>query len=187
MNYYAAEICLYEVGFKFPPTTGIVRRSLETLGLIDILYACFQATRSWFEAYFALPAAEYCTLSFVNFGQLFHAIGALHKLSVVEITEWDTAVVRNTLDLSSVITQLIVRLQEAEDLYTGQSKVQDSPWTYCVEKLRHCKTWWDMTVAQEKNASDVGEGWAEHIKEELLPFVNFESLDDYFWQTMDKP
>lgn len=181
MNYYVAEICLYEVGFKLSSTTGVAH-DIESLRLTDILYSCFQATRSWFEAYLSIPVAEYCTLSLINFGQFFHAIGALYKLSVFDIPEWDIAVVRETLDLSNLLGQFALRLDEAGELYSGQVGGQNSPWTYCAAKLRNCKNWWDMTVVQETDTPAEGEEWPEGSNEELLPFMDFDYLDEYFWQ-----
>ena len=183
MNYYAAEICLYEVGFKLSTTTGVIIQDLESLRLPDILYACFQATRSWFEAYLSVPIADHCALTLIDFGQLFHAIGALYKLSVFDILEWDISTVRKTLDLSIIIDQVASRLEEAKDLYTGQTVVQSCPWTFCINKLRACKTWWDMTVASGMDISAVGEVWPDGFNEDLLPFVTSDSLDEYFWQT----
>jgi hypothetical protein len=182
MNYYAAEICLYEVGFKLSSTTGVVRHDLESLKLTDILYACFEATSSWFETFLSIPVAEYSTLSLINFGQLFHAIGALYKLSVFDIPEWDIAVARETLNLSNILGQFALRLEEAGDLFSGQVGVKHSPWRFCAAKLRNCKTWWDMTVAQETDTPAGGEEWPEGSNEELLPFMNFDYLDEYFWK-----
>jgi hypothetical protein len=184
MNYYAAEIGLYEVGFKLASTTGAIYHDLESLRLTDILCACFQATRSFFDAYFSIPIADTCTLSIVTFGQIFHAIGALYKLSVFDVPEWDISVVRETLNLSNLLGQIALQLDEAEDLYTQEVKPQNSPWKFCAAKLRNCKMWWDMTVAQESDALPDGEVWPEGFNEDLLPFTNFESLDEYFWQSM---
>ncbi|KAE9374192.1 hypothetical protein N431DRAFT_437675 [Stipitochalara longipes BDJ] len=184
MNYYAAEIGLYEVGFKLVSTTGVVYHDGESLRLSDILYACFQATRSWFDSYLSIPIADSFTLSLIAFGQLFHSIGALYKLSVFDIPEWDIAVVRETLNLSNLLGQLALRLEEAGDLYSEEVKPQNNAWKFCAAKLRNCKIWWDKTVAQETEAPAGVEVWPEGFNEELLPFMNFESLDDYFWQSM---
>jgi hypothetical protein len=183
MNYYTAEICLYQVGFKLSSTAGVVRQNLESLRITDILYACFQATRSWFESYLSIPSADYCTLSIIHFGQLFHAIGALYKLSVFDVPEWDIAKVRETLDLSSLLDQISIRLEAAENLCVGSAVMQNSPWAFCISKLRHCKAWWNMTVASEMDISADGGNWPEG-NGELLPMMNFDSLDEYLWQAM---
>jgi hypothetical protein len=183
LNYHAAEICLYEVGFKLPSSTGVILHDLESLRLTDILYACFQSTRAWFEVFLSIPAAEYCAFTLISYGQLFHAIGALYKLSVFDIPEWDISLVRKTLDLSALLGQLASRLEEAGNLYGGKTGVQSCPWAFCANKLRLCKAWWDMSAAPEMGITPGGEEWPEGTNEELLPFVNFDSLDDYFWQT----
>jgi hypothetical protein len=184
MNYHSAEISLYQIGFKLSPATGVVYNDLESLKLTDILYACFQATRSLIATYLSIPITDSCILSVITYGQLFHAIGALYKLSLFEIPEWDTKVVRETLDVSNLLSQFAARLEEVGSLYTEEATVrpQHDPWKMCAAKLRYCKTWWDMTVAQENNASAGGEVWPEGFNEEILPFLNFDSLDEYFWQ-----
>ena len=184
MNYYVAEICLYEVGFKLSSTTGVVYHGLGSLRLSDILYACFQATRSWFDSFLSIPIEDLFSLTIINFGQLFHAIGALHKLSVFDIPEWDIAMVRETFDLSTLIGQVALRIEDAGNLYSKEVRAQNNAWKFCVAKLRNCKVWWDMTVAQETDALAGGGVWNDGFNEELLPFMNFESFDEYFWQPM---
>jgi len=183
-NYYAAEICLYEVGFKLSSTTGVVYHDLGSLRLCDILYACFQATRSWFDSYLSVSIEDSFTLNVTTFGQLFHAIGALHKLSVFDIPEWDIAMVRETLDLSNLLGQIALRVEDAGNLYSEEVKIQNNAWKFCAAKLRNCKIWWDSTLAQETDAFAGGRAWSEGFNEELLPFMNFESFDEYFWQPM---
>ena len=184
MHYYAAEICLYEVGFKLSSTTGVVYHDLGSLRLSDILYACFQATQSWFDSFLSIPIEDSCAITVINFGQLFHAIGALYKLSVFDIPEWDISMVRDTLDLSNLIGKLSMRIEDTGNLYSEEGKVQYSAWKFCVAKLRNCKIWWDTAVAQEADALAGGQVWNEGLNDEMLPFMNFESFDEYFWQPM---
>ncbi len=90
---------------------------------------------------------------------------------------------RKTLDLSILIDRIVSRLQEAKKLYNGQKVVQSCAWTFCINKLRACKTWWDMTVAPGMDISFDAEVWPDGFNEDLLPFVTSDSLDEYFWQT----
>jgi hypothetical protein len=179
MQYHSAEIYLYEVCFKLSPSIGI-DYSLESLRFTDIIYACFTATRAFFEVFLAIPSDDYCELTVVNVGHMFHAIGALYKLSVFDVDGWDVGSVRKTLDLSSVLSQIATRLEEVGIAYGAIQ--ENSPWFFCVRKLKLLKIWWDMTLAQEIDLSTVVEGAPDGTVEDLQGTIGLDFLDDNFWQ-----
>lgn len=179
MNYYSAEIHLFEVCFKMSPTTT-VDYSMESLRLPDIVHCCFKATRSFFEFLLSVPATSYCTLTIVNIGQMFHALGALYKLSVFDIVDWDVGKVRRTLDLSSVLNQISVCGEAAGNSY-GPTET-DNPWFFCSRKLRNLQSWWNAKLAQEADMTAVSEMTQEVPFDDLQAMINLDFLDDNFWK-----
>jgi hypothetical protein len=179
LNYYSAEIYLYEVCFKVPPSAGI-DYSMYNLRFTDIIYACFMATRSFFEVFLRIPSEDCCALTVVNIGHMFHAIAALYKLSVFNVDSWDVSNARKTLDLSNILCQLATRLEEAATAYGAME--ENSPWFFCVRKLKLLKTWWDITLTREMDLSTAVEGGADGAADEFQGMMSFDFLDDSFWQ-----
>ena len=173
MHYYSAEIHLYKIGFKMCPDAAL-EYGMESLQASDILYSCFLATRSFFGVFLPIPTFEYSALSIVNIGQMFHALGTVYKLSVFDIAGWDSSNVRKTLDLSSILDQIAIKMEEAGNAY-GPTEAK-SPWFMCARKLRLLKSWWEATLAQELEAAQEG------LVDELQTAINFDFFNDNFWQ-----
>jgi hypothetical protein len=180
LNYYSAEIHLYEACFKMSPA-AIPDYSMESLRPADIIYSCFVATRSFFEILLSVPASEYCTLSIVNIGQMFHALGALYKLSIFDVVEWwDVSKVRTTLNLSSVLNQISICGEEAGNSY-GLAQA-DNPWFFCSRKLRTLQCWWDKKLSQEANLCSAAGLAQDGTFEDFQAMFNLDFLDDNFWK-----
>ena len=161
------------------PTTT-VDYSMESLRLPDIVHCCFKATRSFFEFLLSVPATSYCTLTIVNIGQMFHALGALYKLSVFDVVDWDVSKVRRTLSLSSVLNEISLCGEAVGNSY-GQT-VADNPWFYCSRKLRSLQSWWDAKLAQEADLTAVSGMTQETPFDDLQAMSNLDFLDDNFWK-----
>ena len=179
MNYYSAEIHLYEACFKICPTTG-PDYSMESFHPADVIYKCFVATRSFFDMLLSIPASEYCKFSIVNVGQMFHALGALYKLSVFEVAEWDVGKVRTTLNLSSVLNQISIRGEHAGSSY-GATEA-DNAWFFCSRKLRTLQTWWDAKLAQEADLGSVLGMAQDGTFDDFQAMINIDFLDENFWK-----
>lgn len=179
INYYSAEIHLYEVCFKMPPTTGI-EYSMESLHRMDIIYSCFESTRLFFEAFLSVPATNYCAFTIVNIGQMFHALGALYKLSVFDVGTWDVSKVRTTLDLSSVLNQIAMGGEQAGNSWGPREA--DNPWFFCGRKLRTLQSWWNAKLAQEAEVNASSEMAQDGTFDDLQAMINCDFLDDNFWK-----
>jgi len=198
LHYYSAEIHLYEACFKMSSTTQ-ADYSMESLRPADLVYNCFVATRSFFDLFLSLPTSDYFTLSIVNIGHMFHALGALYKLSVFDFAEWDKNEVRTTLNLSSILNQISICGEEAFRLFGGRIEA-NNPWLYCSRKydpfliyiisrstsadteicrLRTLQSWWDAKLLQEAEAVGLDQ---DDSFVEFEAMTNLDFWDDNFWK-----
>ena len=173
MQYYSAEIHLYEICFKMS-SLDRTEYNLESLRFVDLIYAYFLATRSFFELLFSVSAFDYCTLSAVNVGQMFHAIGALYKLSIFDVPEWDVKQVRKELDLSMVLDHIANKMEEAGNTYRPME--QEGPWQFCTRKLKLMIVWWEGVLAQERAPAAIP------AMPQIDPMSDFDFLDDNYWR-----
>ena len=61
------------------------------------------AIKAWMETFFSLSRVECVALSFIYLAQLARCLMVLYRLSTFVHPGWDCAVVRNTLDILSVL------------------------------------------------------------------------------------
>jgi hypothetical protein len=163
------------------PSTGF-DYSMESLHLADITYNCFLSTRSFFESFLSVPAESYFAFSIVNFGQLFHAIGALYKLSFFDVAGWDVNRVRNSLDLSSVLNQISTSADQAGYLYGPKATEADNPWFCTTQKFKTFRKRWDAKLAQEMDLSQASVMAQDMALDDLQGMINLDFLDENFWK-----
>jgi len=173
MQYYSAEIHLYEICFKMS-SSDRTEYILESLRFIDLIYAYFLSTRSFFESLFSVSALDYCTLSAVNVGQMFHAIGALYKLSIFDVPEWDVKQVRKELDLSVVLDHIANKMEQAGNQY--RLTEEEGPWQLCTRKMKLMIVWWEGVLAQEGASAPVP------AMPQVDPMSDFDFLNDNYWR-----
>ena len=178
LSYYSAEIHLYESCFKMSPPTG-ADYTVDSFRLVDITHCCFLATRNFFEVLLPIPAALYCTLTAVNFGQMFHALGALYKLSIFDV-DWDARLVRNTLSLSSVLSQISLCSEQAGNSY-GPNEA-NSPWFFLSRKLRTLQSWWNAQMAQEAEYNSAFGNLQDGPFDDFHAMINLDFLNEDFWK-----
>ncbi|KAK3683405.1 hypothetical protein B0T22DRAFT_467862 [Podospora appendiculata] len=83
---------------------------------IECLYGCLQAVKAATENFFKLPPAEYpALLPFTQFVHTARYIKVLVLLSTLQDPMWDTALVRQTVDVLDFVDQVIVGIQLVTD------------------------------------------------------------------------
>ncbi|KAK3320577.1 hypothetical protein B0T19DRAFT_429931 [Cercophora scortea] len=83
---------------------------------IECLYGCLQAVKAATENFFKLPPAEYpALLPFTQFVHTARYIKVLVLLSTLQDSMWDTALVRQTVDVLDFVDQVIVGIQLVTD------------------------------------------------------------------------
>ena len=150
----------------------------QSLQQLDVLHACFKSTQAFFASFLSIPIERHYIITIGMLGQLFHAIGALYKLSQLDVPGWDVAWVRRTLDLSYVLERIAILQEAVANLYGPPSPV--SPWSFCSRKMRIIKYWWDPSSIPEIDpgvqSMNANVYWGPAPQD-----MDFDFLDDSFW------
>jgi hypothetical protein len=112
MHYYHAEQYLYEISFSRSPV--MVNFPSHDFHRLELLYACLQSNKLFFETFFSIPESKYTCFSFATWTQVAHSVIVLQLLSSFDHPDWNLAYVRETIDFITVLDYLIERFNKAE-------------------------------------------------------------------------
>ncbi|QSZ31366.1 hypothetical protein DSL72_000931 [Monilinia vaccinii-corymbosi] len=159
MHLYNTELTIHEIALSKEPISD-----LADFQRLESLCICFQCIKSWFDIYFSLPCRENTSFVFTIYTHLAHCMVGLYRLSVFEDPQWDVQLVRQQLDLSFVLDQIVKTWENVKDaagLDEGMTRVDDVDiYTTNAKRIGLIKTWWDAKVAAETSRSVPGEKFA---------------------------
>ena len=119
MHYHVVEISLYEAGLC---QSSLASDAIPSFRRIELLCACLQAMKSYFEIFFSIPVANYVALSMPSWSHLTYSLNILHLLSSFNHPDWNLAYVRETIDFITVLGRLIEHLDSVNTL-VGYGKI----------------------------------------------------------------
>ena len=139
IHYHDAEIHLYEQSMHKSPVTSYGSYSIQQ---VDMLHSCLVACQSSFQIILTMSSQNFVTLSIHDFGRVGHAISTLFKLSVLEVPGWDQEHVRQTVDISVIIEQLVRRLDSAlKPTETHPTSDANDAFSQGARRLERFKDW----------------------------------------------
>ncbi|KAI1215166.1 uncharacterized protein F4807DRAFT_23873 [Annulohypoxylon truncatum] len=160
-HYYAAEIaiadmCLWNVNpwlTAHPPRPAPVTGSSGgiDMGKLDAYYSSLQASKASLENFLSFAPGEYMCLSMpltLHFGR---ATQTVYRLMVVDDPEWDRAIVKNSIDLMSVMDRAATRFLQVPQI-CGIDTADDPDnldyYTKAANALRATIPSWTATLEQ---------------------------------------
>ncbi|KAF5650991.1 hypothetical protein F52700_226 [Fusarium sp. NRRL 52700] len=90
--------------------------------LLTCLRNCLHAMQSFFDILLCSPVDLLLRRSILTYDQILYVMLQAVKLFLVEIPDWDTQSIRQTLQLASILDQMISRYEEAERLRRAATK-----------------------------------------------------------------
>jgi hypothetical protein len=112
MHYHIAETTLYEIGLsKELPQISANGPQFQRL---EVLYACLQACKSFFDTFFSIPVSNYFLFSMPTWSNLSYCMIILQALSDFNHPDWNLESVRETLDFRDVLDRIIERFEKVE-------------------------------------------------------------------------
>ena len=129
MHKYYIELCVNEIARNlFNPHQELASSSgsmnghdvVDSIGgdmfgcdPLNCAWRSIGSIKAWMETFFSLPAAECAGLSFIHMAQLARCLMVLYRLSMLVYPGWDCNLVRNTLDILSVLEGVAKSLELA--------------------------------------------------------------------------
>jgi hypothetical protein len=104
MYYHATEASLYEIGLSKQQQQII--NSGPQFQRADALYACLQATKSLWDAFFTIPTRNFFNFSIMTCSNLSISMIILQLLCTFEHPEWNLTRVREVMDFNKLIDRL---------------------------------------------------------------------------------
>lgn len=139
---------MHEVAFSKSPLSD----NSQGFHRLECLYACLNATKSWFDLFLTVLPASYIEFSLSVFTQLAHCVIVLYRLSTFEHPDWDVVSARETANLLFYLEQVVKKMssvKQAAGLDTGKGDDIDI-YSITCQKLGSIKTWWDAKLAVDR-------------------------------------
>lgn len=111
LEIYIAELSVHEIGFSQAQDelTGAFNLRFECLS------GCLQAIKCWIDVFLTIPPTEYVGFSASIYAMMARCLVDLWRLSTCDYPEWDHDLVRETLDVSSVLEQTQKNFSQVKD------------------------------------------------------------------------
>ncbi|KAK9319612.1 hypothetical protein V1517DRAFT_310580 [Lipomyces orientalis] len=105
----STEVAISEIPLHRTPAAPIASES--AFQIIECLYSCLQAIKSWFDIFLKFDPSEYLGISMSVWKQLGGKVFLLYRLMALDDPAWDRDLVRRTANLSQILDQITTNLQ----------------------------------------------------------------------------
>lgn len=138
----------------------------------DNLHGCLRLAQSGIENFLKTPISEYTRVSFPFFTQLARSILVLFRLSTLKTGFWDTALVRNNIDVLQVLDQLLKGIDEAKVLVGPRG--DDGFLDRAATIFRSVKSWCSSKLGQSDEMTEsLAPDIVLHLPESYVPVEEF--------------
>jgi hypothetical protein len=144
------------------------------------LHACLTSTHAFFSFLFSIPLVDYYKMTYASWSQMRHILVVLYKLSSFESPDWHPTHVREILDLSIIMQNIISQFEKIQWWSSKNGDGQGDGFLFrLIPKLREYKE-----AFERKRAIILGEAGPPSTELSPLPMddLMFGQLDDRFWQ-----
>lgn len=157
---------------------------IDPLQHLDMLSACFAATRSFLETFFTIPAEFFPRLTLMGYAQAGHAMASLLRLSLYQHERWDVQYVRSTFNFSTQVNNLIARFDAvATGMDLSNMKYGDDSITRGIRKCHSVKAWYDAKVYAEMGRETPRDCMVSGFEDSIMA-GQFDYMDDAFWREL---
>lgn len=186
MHYHAAESALYELGLTKKQSQAI--NGGPQFRRPEVLYACLQANKSFWDNFFSMPLRNLFNFSIVTSSDFTNAMIVLQLLCTYNHPEWNLAEVREVLDFNKLLNHLKISLERVQyepgcediDIFTKIAKKISYIEDFLATKLGvqsgdHASEPRDMQTLQITNTGDIPDLWDEAWLRDIFGPWDFQS------------
>lgn len=135
IHYHVAEVSLYEAGLC---QSTLATNAIPNFKRVELLCACLQAIKSYFEIFFSIPVVNYIALSMPSWSHLTYSLTILQMLSSFNHPDWNLVYVRETIDFITVLDRLIEQLDTVNTLAGYEEIDMFSPVAKRMNRVKVC-------------------------------------------------
>jgi hypothetical protein len=138
------EASIYEiVCSKEPDLFG-----LQSNRRVECLHGCINAVKSCTNIFRRFTPAQYVGFSFPIYANISFCCAVFCQILTIENPKWGQALVRETLDFSSILDEVETNFSRVkDDAGLNSAGVDDiDPFTLFAIRMRKVKIWWDATA-----------------------------------------
>ena len=151
---------------------------LQSNRRVECLYGCINAVKSCINVVRRFTPAQYVGFPFPIYANMSRYFAVLCQIWTIENPKWGQALVRETLDLSSILDEVDANFSRVKDdagLNSGGLDDID-PYTLFAIRIRKTKGWWDATAGNPS--------FLEGDEAALLGMADFsmEDIDEDFFR-----
>ncbi|CBF75950.1 hypothetical protein AN3533.2 [Aspergillus nidulans FGSC A4] len=163
-----------------PHNAPVISKNLNFQQL-EHLYACLEATKSWFDLFLTIPPVEYIGFPFSIFAQMVHNLVILYQLSTFEDPAWDIATVRQTADVLSILSTVIRNMSQVASLAGLDGEPDSDVFSRVAKMYRSVQMGWEVKLGP-KPLSLASTHSSQSVPEPLdtMP-INFPLMSDNDW------
>lgn len=190
MHLHSSRIFLFEVGLYDSPWL-----SATDPKRLDVLWACLESLRSYFEVFLAFQEDKFFSLPYSLWGQLAHSLLITSRLSLLGVQGLNGILIENELQFCVVMDKVKYKLQIANAFAeaTWLAGNRDGLINGVLEKLERIRKWFQEYTASEGHVPDLtgsdrpdgdgsGSGGAGTGREEDRQGSAW--IDDAFWEEL---
>jgi hypothetical protein len=179
MQYLTVEMSLYEITLLKSPSLATAWN--QDFQLLELLYSCLQASKSFFDIFFSTPVTLYHCIPMPTFASLTRSLIVLQKLSVLEHPDWNLTFVRETLNFIDVLDSLIERFDQVKRAICFDPETSDGTdmFTRTATKIKCIKSFFEERMSLESSGQEA-QTWNPEVTRtaELMDFFDELWLND---------
>ncbi|KAL4772925.1 hypothetical protein BDW60DRAFT_222131 [Aspergillus nidulans var. acristatus] len=148
---------------------------------LEHLYACLEATKSWFDLFLTIPPVEYIGFPFSIFAQMVHNLVILYQLSTFEDPAWDITTVRQTADVLSILSTVIQNMSQVAPLAGLDGEPDSDIFSRVAKMYRSVQMGWEVKLGPEPlslASTHSSQSFPEPL--DTMP-INFPLMSDNDW------
>ncbi|KAL4862495.1 hypothetical protein BDV12DRAFT_190377 [Aspergillus spectabilis] len=150
---------------------------------LEYLYACLDASKSWFDLFLTIPPLEYIGFPFSIFAQMVHNLVMLYQLSTLNDPGWDTATVRRDVDVLSILSTVIENMSRVAGLARLEGEPDSDVFSRVAKIYRTVQVGWEVKLAPDlfsQPGTDLSQPLADAM--DTMP-TNFPLTADHDWMS----
>ncbi|RFU26585.1 hypothetical protein B7463_g9755, partial [Scytalidium lignicola] len=177
LQYYAAEILLYEVGLDV--SVSLEEQGMETIQRLDILSSCLHALKAYFDIYSSLPKHHFSLFPVYIWTQYGLFLQVAARLCFVICPGWDLTFVREQL---CIPTKFDSEISHFGELIKKRLSIPDNAdvFSMFLRRMNVTKSAYENRIEQERIQME-NQG-VSTTSDPLLFADILQDFDDTFWE-----